>query len=74
MIKTNSSRSYDSDGGSSIGTTAGIIPIAGAGAPRRTLDDIREQVAQEVAVRAITSAKTVDGMESLYLLTLATKL
>lgn len=72
MIKTSSSRSHDSDGGSSIGTSAALIPIAGSGAPRRTLDDIREQVAQEVAVRAITSAKTVDGIE--FLLILATKL
>ncbi|KAF9455904.1 hypothetical protein BDZ94DRAFT_1276997 [Collybia nuda] len=64
MIKANSSRSYGpSDVGNIEGSSAHLVPASpGAGAPHRTLDDIREQVAQEVAVRAITNAKTVDGV------------
>jgi hypothetical protein len=54
------SRSYASDGSG----PSGLVQISGEGAPRRTLDDIREQVAHEIAVRAITKAKVEDGEES----------
>ncbi|KAJ7267562.1 hypothetical protein B0H12DRAFT_1010296 [Mycena haematopus] len=37
---------------------------------RRTLDDVRDQVVQEIAVRAMTKAETVDGVRVGVLLTL----
>jgi rhodanese-related sulfurtransferase len=59
---TGSDRSYDNDYGSVIGSRAVIVRDFGAGGtPYRTLGDVRQQVAQEVAVRVITNAETIDG-------------
>lgn len=39
--------------------------------PQRTLDDVRDQVANEVAVRTITKSETVDGARVGVMLTLS---
>jgi orotate phosphoribosyltransferase-like protein len=59
---TGSNRSYNDDYGSVIGSRAVVVRDFGAGGtPHRTLGDVRQQVAQEVAVRVITNAETIDG-------------
>jgi hypothetical protein len=55
---TGSNRSYsviDND------NAAVIVHGSGGGTLYRTLDDVRQQVAQEVAVRVVTKAEMVDG-------------
>ena len=52
------SRSLSNNYGSRL--NAAIIP-RDPGPPLRTLEDVREQVAQEVAVRAVTKAELLDG-------------
>ncbi|KAJ7187801.1 hypothetical protein C8R46DRAFT_1340745 [Mycena filopes] len=39
--------------------------------PQRTLDDVRDQVAQEIAVRTLTKGETVDGVRLGVMLTLS---
>ena len=56
-------QSYNNDSGSPAGGVAALIPHPGSShrALHRTLDDVRQQVAQEVAVRTIASAEMADG-------------
>lgn len=59
---TSSIRSYNNDHNSRvIGNNAVIVRGNVGAAPYRTLDDVRQQVAQEVAVRVITNAEILDG-------------
>ncbi|KAF8228125.1 hypothetical protein L208DRAFT_1365408 [Tricholoma matsutake] len=67
---TSSIRSYNNDHNSRvIGNNAVIVRGNVGAAPYRTLDDVRQQVAQEVAVRVITNAEILDGVRVGVLLT-----
>jgi len=56
---TGSNRSYRDDNSEIITNNAVVVHDFG---PYRTLEDVRQQVAQEVAVRVIKSAETIDGV------------
>jgi uridylate kinase len=58
---TGSNRSYRNDHDSVISNNAVVVHGFGGATPYRTLDDVRQQVAQEVAVRVIMNAEIVDG-------------
>lgn len=54
-----SRRSSSTAGPASVVDAAALVPRRREG--RRTLDDVRDQVAQEIAIHTITKAKSVDG-------------
>ncbi|KAJ7656229.1 hypothetical protein B0H17DRAFT_1098506, partial [Mycena rosella] len=56
-----------------MSSTASLLPDSSTQAstpPRRTLEDVRDQVAFELAIRAISTAETLDGVRFGVILTL----
>ena len=58
---TSSNRSFYNDHGSEIIDNNTLVVHGSESYPNRTLEDVRQQVAQEVAMRVITNAETIDG-------------
>jgi hypothetical protein len=70
---TGSNRSYGNDRESDVldrNHSAVVVHDSGEGPLLRTLDDVRQQVAQEVAVRVIRNAEMTDGEMSPHSITL----
>jgi hypothetical protein len=55
------SRSSSTTGAASVINSAALVP-RNHGPALRTLDEVREQVSQEIAVHTITKAQVQDGM------------
>ena len=45
-----------------VDAVAALVP-SNLSSPLRTLDDVRDQVSQEIAINAITKAEYIDGKE-----------
>jgi hypothetical protein len=60
-----SSRNSSTTSPASVVDGAALVP-RNRGSAIRTLDDVREQVAQEIAINTRTKAKSVDGKKNLF--------
>ena len=63
-LSNKSSRSNDTTTPASVtgdpAAASALVP-RNVGSPLRTLDDVRDQITQEIAINAITKAEYIDG-------------